>query len=184
MVSSNDLKNGIVIEIDGNLWQILDFQHVLQNKVAYVRVKMKNLRTGAVTQTALNAGVKLKKAFLDKKEMQYLYNSGETYCFMDTETYEQIEVPASRLEYEKQFLVEGMSVEIVYYGSEILGINLPDKVTLKITKCDPAVRGDTKTNALKDAICETGLLVKVPMFIEEGEEIIVSTATGEYTSRA
>ena len=130
MVSSNDLKNGIVIEIDGNLWQILDFQHVLQNKVAYVRVKMKNLRTGAVTQTALNAGVKLKKAFLDKKEMQYLYNGGDSYCFMDTETYEQVEVPANHLEYEKQFLVEGMNVEIVYYGTEILGINLPDKVTL------------------------------------------------------
>lgn len=184
MVSSNDLKNGIVLDIDGALWQVLEFQHVLQNKVAYVRVKMKNLRTGAVTITTLNAGVKLKKAFLDKKEMQYLYNSGDAYCFMDTETYEQVEIPESHLEYEKKFLVEGMSVEIVYNEGEILGVNLPDKVTLKVTQCDPAVRGDTKTNALKDAIVETGLLVKVPMFIEEGESIVVSTETGKYTSRA
>ena len=116
--------------------------------------------------------------------MQFLYDSGTAYVFMDNETYEQVEIDKAQLENEMKYLVESMEVEIIYCEGEILGINLPDKVTLKVTKCDPAVKGDTKTNALKDAFVETGLLVKVPMFIEEGESIIVSTLTGKYDSRA
>lgn len=185
MVSTNDLKNGMVIEYDGKLMQILEFMHVLQNKVAYVRVKMKDIRTGAVMETALKGSDSaFKKCFIERKEMQYIYNTGESFAFMDLETYEQIEIPAQRLEWEKNFMLEGSSVNITFYEGEILGVSLPDKVTLTVTQCDPAVKGDTKTNALKDAYVETGLLVKVPMFIEEGEKIIVSTETGKYSSRA
>ncbi len=185
MVSTNDLKNGMVIEYDGKLMQILEFMHVLQNKVAYVRVKMKDIRTGAVMETALKGSDSaFKKCFIERKEMQYIYNTGESFAFMDLETYEQIEIPAQRLEWEKNFMLEGSSVNITFYEGEILGVSLPDKVTLTVTQCDPAVKGDTKTNALKDAYVETGLLVKVPMFIEEGEKIIISTETGKYSSRA
>ena len=121
---------------------------------------------------------------IEKVEMQYLYDTGDALVFMDNETYEQIELVHSVVEYEMKFLKENENVIIEKYGDEIIGINLPDKVTLTVTQCEPAVKGDTKTNALKDAIVETGLLVKVPMFIEEGEQIIVNTETGKYSSRA
>ena len=185
MVSSNDIKNGNVIEYDGQLCLVLDFQHVLQNKVSYVRVKLKNMRTGATVDTALKGSdSKVKLCFIDRIDMQYLFNAAGSYTFMDTETYEHIELNEKQLEWEKNFLVEGQIVKIISYEGEVLGLNLPDKVVLEITKCDPAIKGDTKTNALKDAYVSTGLLVKVPMFVEEGEKIIVSTATGKYDSRA
>lgn len=171
MINVNELKNGVVIEYDGKLMQIMEFMHVLQNKVAYVRVKMKDLRTGAVLETALKGSDSaFKRCFIDKRDMQYIYNSGDTYAFMDNETYEQIEIPAERLNWEKNFMTEGMTVSISFYESEILGVILPDKVDLTITDTEPAVKGDTKTNALKDAIVETGFKVKVPMFIEKGEK--------------
>ena len=184
MIKVNDLKNGVVIEYDGKLMQIIEFMHVLQNKVAYVRVKMKDLRTGTVTETALKGSDSaFKRAYIDKKSMQYIYADGASYVFMDQETYEQIEIPAERLEWEKNFLKEGMEVQVQFYGTEILNIVLPDKVVVKVTT-EPAVAGNTKTNSLKDAFLESGFLVKVPMFIENEEEILVSTITGEYVSRA
>ena len=151
---------------------------------AFVRSKLRDLRSGAIVDITFNAAEKVEKAIIDKIEMQYLYDSGDALVFMDNETYEQIEIPHNLVEYEKQFLKENENVNIEKYGDEILGVILPDKVTLKVTQCEPAVRGDTKTNALKDAIVETGLLVKVPMFIEQGEDIIVNTETGKYSSRA
>ncbi|HIT49722.1 MAG TPA: elongation factor P [Candidatus Pelethenecus faecipullorum] len=185
MVSSNDFKNGMTILYDGHMYKILEFMHVKPGKGgAFVRTKLRDLRSGAVVDVTFNAAEKVERAIIDKVAMQYLYDSGDALVFMDNETYEQIEIPHALVEYEKQFLVENMTVSIEKFGEEILGVNLPDKVTLKVTKCDPAVRGDTKTNALKDAYVETGLLVKVPMFIEEGESIIVSTETGKYSSRA
>ena len=185
MINVNDLKNGVVIEYDGNLMQIMEFQHVLQNKVAYVRVKMKNVRTGSIMETALKGSdSKFKLCYIDRRPMQYIYSTGEAYAFMDQETYEQIEIPAERLEWEKNFLQEGMEVNVEFYGQEILTIDLPDKVALAVTQCDPAVKGDTKTNALKDAFLESGFLVKVPMFIEQDEKIIVNTKDGSYVSRA
>ena len=185
MINVNELKNGVVIEYDGKLMQILEFMHVLQNKVAYVRVKMKDLRTGAVTETALKGSDSaFKRCFIDKREMQYIYNSGDMYSFMDNETYEQLDIPAQRLDWEKNFLLEGMNVSVKMYESEILGVDLPDKVELEVTETEPAVKGDTKTNAQKDATLETGFFIKVPMFIEKGEKIIVSTLTGKYVSRA
>ncbi len=185
MVSSNDFKNGMSIKYDGHIYTILEFMHVKPGKGgAFVRTKLRDLRTGTVIDYTFNAAEKVERATIDKVKMQYLYDSGTALVFMDNDTYEQVELDKASLEYQMKFLVEGMSVEIVYCEGEVLGVNLADKVALKITKCDPAVRGDTKTNALKDAICETGLLVKVPMFIEEGETIIVSTDTGKYASRA
>jgi elongation factor P len=184
MINVNDLKNGVVIEYDGNLMKIMEFQHVLQNKVAYVRVKMKNVRTGSIMETALKGSdSKFKLCYIDRKKMQFIYSTGESFAFMDNETYEQIEIPAERLEWEKNFLQEGMEVNVEFYGEEILTVELPDKVTLKVTQCDPAVKGDTKTNATKDAFLESGFLVKVPMFINQDESIVVSTIDGSYVSR-
>lgn len=185
MINVNELKNGVVIEYDGKLMQIIEFMHVLQNKVAYVRVKMKDLRTGTVTETALKGSdSSFKRCYIDKKEMQYLYNSGDSYAFMDMETYDQVEIPAERLQWEKNFLLDGMSVSITMYESEILGVDLPDKVEMVVTETEPAVKGDTKTNAQKDATVETGYTLKVPMFIEKEEKIIISTQTGKYAGRA
>ena len=185
MVSSNDFKNGMTIKYDGNIYLILEFMHVKPGKGgAFVRTKLRNMRTGAVIDYTFNAAEKVERAMIDKVKMQYIYDAGQALVFMNNETYEQVEISKNQLEYEMKFIIEGMNVEIVYCEGEILGINLPDKVTLKVTKCDPAVKGDTKTNALKDAYVETGLLVKVPMFVNEGDSIIVSTATGKYDSRA
>ena len=133
---------------------------------------------------AYERGEKLDEARLDKKQMQFLYKDGSTYVFMDNETYEQVELDESKLEWEKKFLREEQLVEITYYNEEILGISLPAKVTLRITKCEPGVRGDTARAAQKDAELETGLTIRVPLFIEEGEEVIVRTDTGDYDSRA
>ncbi len=183
MINVNDLKNGVVIEYDGKLMQILEFMHVLQNKVAYVRVKMKDLRTGTVTETALKGSDSaFKKCFIERKSMQYIYNSGDSYAFMDNETYEQIEIPAERLEWEKNFMLEGSSVNVTFYENEILGVSLDDKVTLVVAETSPAVKGDSTSK--KDATLETGFQLKVPMFIESGESIVVSTIDGSYVSRA
>lgn len=183
MISTNDLKNGMVIEYDGKLMQILEFMHVLQNKVAYVRVKMKDLRSGTVTETALKGSDSaFKRCYIERKEMQYIYNTGDALAFMDMETYEQIEIPLSRLAWEKKFIVEGANVNITFYEGEILGVSLPDKVTLKITDTTPAVKGASADR--KKAILETGLELNVPAFLEIGTEIIVSTIDGNYVSRA
>ena len=185
MVSSNDFKNGMTILYEGKIYKILEFMHVKPGKgAAFVRTKLRDLRSGGIVDITFNAAEKVEKAQIDKVEMQYLYDTGDALCFMDNVTYEQIELPHSLVEYERKFLKENENVTIEKYGDEIIGINLPDKVVLTVTECEPAVKGDTKTNALKDAIVETGLLVKVPMFIENGEQIIVNTETGKYSSRA
>ena len=185
MVSSNDFKNGMTILYDGHIYKILEFMHVKPGKGgAFVRTKLRDLRNGGIVDITFNAAEKVERAIIDKITMQYLYDDGSSLVFMDMETYEQIELAHALVENEMKYLVENMTVEIEKMGEEFLGIILPDKVTLLVTKCDPAVRGDTKTNALKDAYVETGLLVKVPMFIEEGEKIIISTETGKYSSRA
>ena len=183
MINVNDLKNGVVIEYDGKLVQILEFMHVLQNKVAYVRVKMKDLRTGTVTETALKGSDSaFKKCYIDKRPMQYLYNSGDMYTFMDNETYEQIEIPAERLVWESKFMKDGDEVQITMYEGEILGVSLADKVTLEIVDTTPAIKGQATDR--KKATLETGLEVTVPAFLENGTKIIVSTIDGTYVSRA
>lgn len=185
MISTSDFKTGLTILYDGNIYQIIEFMHVKPGKgSAFVRTKLRNLRSGAVIDNTFNAGVKMDKAQIDRIQMQYIYASGDMYVFMNTETYEQIEIPGAQIENELKFIFEGMNVDVNFYdGKEILGISLPDKVVLTIVETVPGVKGDTKTNASKDAIMQTGLLVKVPMFIEEGEKIIVSTQDGSYYSR-
>lgn len=185
MISSNDFKNGMTIQYDGSIFEIIEFMHVKPGKGgAFVRTKLRNLRTGTIIDNTFNSAEKVAKAMIEKTKMSYLYDSGTFRVFMNNESYEQIEIDAGQLSKEIPFLYEGLEVEIIMFETEILGIKLPDKVTLEITKCDPAVKGDTKTNAQKDAYVQTGLLVKVPMFIEEGEKIIVSTSDGKYSSRA
>lgn len=185
MISTSDFKTGLTILYDGNIYQIIEFMHVKPGKgSAFVRTKLRNLRTGAVIDNTFNAGVKMDKAQIDRIQMQYIYADGDMHVFMNTETYEQIEIPESQIENELKFIFEGMNVDVNFYdGKEILGVSLPDKVVLTIVETVPGVKGDTKTNASKDAIMQTGLLVKVPMFIEEGEKIIVSTQDGSYYSR-
>ena len=148
------------------------------------KVKVKNVRTGTINELARNSGYMVENVRLDKRQMQYLYDTGDFFVFMDQETYEQVEIPAERLQWEKQFLKGDEVVEITSYEGEILGVNLPAKVTLKITQCDPGVRGDTVNKPTKPATLETGLVVRVPLFIEEGEEVLVRTDNGEYDGRA
>ncbi|MDD4193716.1 MAG: elongation factor P [Acholeplasmataceae bacterium] len=185
MISTNDFKTGQTIVHEGNIYSVIEFMHVKPGKGgAFVRTKLRNLRTGSVTDYTFNAGTKVERAQIDKIMMQYLYASGDQHVFMNTESYEQIEIPGSQIEYELKYIFEGMSVEVMFFdGKEILGVSLPDKVVLEVKETVPGVKGDTKTNALKDAIMQTGLLVKVPMFIEEGERIIVNTNDGQYVSR-
>ena len=185
MVNVTELRPGNFFIDEGNLYRVED---ILLNKTAMrkmvAKVKVRNMRTGAIVEIARNSGYMVENVRLDKKQMQYLYDSGDALCFMDQETYEQIEIPKERLEWEKQFLKGDEIVEITSYEGEILGINLPAKVALKIVECEPAVRGDTVNKPTKPAVLETGLRVRVPLFIEDGEEVLVRTDTGEYDGRA
>ena len=180
-----ELRPGNYFEEDGNLYYVID---ILLNKTAMrkmvAKVKVKNVRTGAITELSANSGYQVETVRLDKKKMNYLYDNGDFLVFMDNETYEQVEIPKARLEWEIKFLKENQEVEITSYEDEILGVNLPAKVTLKITHCEPAVRGDTVNKAMKDAIVETGLKIRVPLFINEGDDVLVRTDTGEYDGRA
>lgn len=185
MISTNEFKTGQTIVQDGHIYQVIEFMHVKPGKgAAFVRTKLRNLRTGSVTDYTFNAGTKVERAQIDKNVMQYLFASGDHHVFMNSETYEQIEIPYEQIKAELNYIFEGMEVSVMFYNNiEILGLSLPDKVVLEVVETVPGVKGDTKTNALKDAIMQTGLLVKVPMFIEQGEKIIVSTQDGSYVSR-
>ena len=184
MINVNDFKTGQTITYDGNLYQVLEFNHVKPGKgAAIVKAKLKNLKTGSIAEYTFNAGIKVPTAHVEKVKMQYLYESSGTYTFMNMNTYEQVELQANQIENESKFLKEGLEVLIFFYEGEMLGIELPEKIDYQITQTEPAIKGNTATNATKDAIIETGLLVKVPLFIEQGEEIIVSTKDGKYVSR-
>ena len=184
MINTNDFKTGLTITYEGNLYQVLEFQHVKPGKgAAIVKTKLKNLRTGSIVEQTFNSGIKVPTAHVDKIKMQYLYNDGNMYSFMNMNTYEQVEIDKSQISNEVKFLKEGLEVILYFYENEMLGIELPEKIDFKIIQTEPAVKGNTATNATKDAIVETGMLVKVPLFIEEGEEIIVSTKDGKYVSR-
>ena len=184
MINVNDFKTGMTISYENNLYQVLEFQHVKPGKgAAIVKTKLKNLRTGSIIEQTFNSGIKVPQAHVEKVKMQYLYESSGAYTFMNMNTYEQVELQASQIEGEAKFLKEGLEVLIFFYEGEMLGIELPEKVDYRITETEPAIKGNTATNATKDAIIETGLLVKVPLFIEQDEEIIVSTKDGKYVSR-
>lgn len=185
MISVNDFKTGLTIEVDGGIWRVMDFQHVKPGKgAAFVRSKLKNLRTGAVQEKTFRAGEKVAKAQIDNRKMQYLYESGGSHVFMDTENYEQIELPTSQIEHALKFLKENSECHIIMYGSETLGVDLPNTVELKVTATEPGIRGDTSSGGSKPATMETGLVVNVPFFVNEGDQLIINTTDSSYASRA
>lgn len=185
MIQVGDLKPGTTFAYEKDIYSVLDIQH---NKTAMrgmiIKCKVKNLRNGVIKEMTFGGGDKVDEARLNKKPFQYLYADGDSLVFMDLETYDQINIPKERLTWELNFLVENQEVEITSYEGELLGIALPVKVKLKVVKTDPGVRGDTSKQALKDAELETGYKVKVPLFINEGETLIIRTDNGEYDSRA
>ena len=184
MVNVNDIKNGMTIEVDGNIFTILEFQHVKPGKgAAFVKMKLKNLRTGSIVEQTFNSSTKVGKAMIEKKTMQYLYSDGDNYVFMGMNDYSQIELPQSQIEEESKYLTENSEVDILYYGSEMLGVNLPEKVELEVVRTEPGIKGNTATTATKEAELNTGLVVRVPLFIDEGDIVIVSTKDGKYVSR-
>jgi len=185
MINVNDIKNGITFVLDGEIFTVLEFSHVKPGKgAAFVKMKVRNLRSGSTTEKSFNSGTKLEKAMIEKKPMQFLYASGESYNFMNMETYEQIELSGSQLGEDTNYLKEGLNVDLSFYEGELLGVLLPDKVELEVVHTEPAVKGNTTNNATKDAELETGLVIRVPLFVEQGEKVIVSTSTGKYDSRA
>jgi len=185
MINVTELRPGNYFNDEGDLYQVID---ILLNKTAMrkmvAKIKVKNMRTGAIIELARNSGYQVDEVRLDKKTMQYLYDGGTTLVFMDGKTYEQIELPKSNLEHEIPFLATNGEVTIVSYGDEILGIQLPAKVDLAVIECEPAVKGDTINSAMKDAILETGMKLRVPLFINKGDKISVDTVTGKYDGRA
>ncbi len=185
MIEVNDIKNGMTLIIEGNLYQVVEFLHVKPGKgSAFMKTKLKNLRTGGTVERTFNTNVKFEKANIKRSSVQYLYNTGDMYYFMNMESYEQLELTADQVGDDKYYLIENMMVDVVQYEGELLGLNLPDKIEFTVTQTEPAVKGNTTNNAQKDAYVETGLLVRVPLFIEQGEKILVTTADGKYSSRA
>ena len=185
MINVNDIKNGITFVLDGDIYQVLEFSHVKPGKgAAFVKMKIRNLRSGSTTEKSFNSGTKLEKAMIEKRPMQFLYASGDSYNFMNMETYEQIELTKDQLGDDINYLKEGLNVDLSFYEGELLGVLLPDKVELEVIHTEPAVKGNTTNNATKDATLETGLVIRVPLFVEQGETVIVSTSTGKYDSRA
>ena len=184
-MQAGEFRNGVTFELDGNVLQVIEFQHVKPGKgAAFVRTKMKNVITGAVTERSFNPTDKVEEAFVERRDMQYLYNDGDLYYFMDTETYEQEPVSKETLGDDFRFVKEEMMCKILSYKGKVFAVEPPMFVELEITETDPCFKGNTATNTLKPAIVETGAEVKVPLFIEEGEMVIVDTRTGEYLSRA
>lgn len=185
MISAGDFRNGVTFELDGNVVSIVEFQHVKPGKgAAFVRTKIKNVITGAVTEKTFNPNDKYPTAFIERRDMEYLYNDGDLHYFMDNETYEQLPINADVLGDNFKFVKENTVCKILSYKGNVFGIEPPLFVELLITKTDPGFKGDTATNATKPATLETGAEIKVPLFIEEGEFIRIDTRTGEYMERA
>ena len=183
-ISINDIKNGMTIILDGQLYQIVEFLHVKPGKgSAFMKMKLKNLRAGTTLEKTVNTNIKVEKANITKSVMSYLYSTGDEYVFMDMNTYDQVTLPEKQIEDEAKFLKENLEVELVYFNDELLGVNLPDKIDYKVTSTTDAVKGNTSTNAQKDAELENGLVIKVPLFINNDDEVVVSTADGKYVSR-
>jgi elongation factor P len=184
-VSTNDLKNGMALNLPEGLMTVVEFQHVKPGKGgAFVRTKLKNYRTGAVLERTYRADEKLTLAIIDKKEMQYLYRDGDDYTFMDAATYEQVPVSGAELGDAVKYFKEGDTVVLPTYQDQVVGVELPAAVVLEITQTDPGVQGDRVSGARKPATTETGLVVQVPLFVETGHRIKVDTRTGEYIERA
>lgn len=185
MISVNDLKNGITIKYEGNIYQVIEFQHVKPGKgSAFVRTKLKNLKADSTIEITFNAGIKVERASIDKRKLSYLYNNGNSYVFMDMDSYDQLDLDETLLGSNTKFLKENLEVEVMIFEGEIIGITLPEKISYRVIEAEEAVKGNTTSGALKDIKLETGYTVKAPLFIKEGEEVIITTSDGKYSSRA
>jgi len=185
MISTADFRNGLVVLLDGELMEIVDFQHVKPGKGgAFVRTKFKNVMTGRVLEKTFRSGEKMEQARLEERTWQYLYHDGDLYHFMDPQSYEQIAVGADTVGDSTYWLKENDSANLVFHDGKVIKLHLPITVTLQITRCDPGVQGDRATGGTKPATLETGATVQVPLFVNEGEAIKVDTRTGEYIERA
>ncbi len=183
-ITTNDLKTGITLELDNGLFQVVEFQHVKPGKGgAFVRTKLRNVKTGNVFDRTFTAGIKVEQAIINRDEMQFLYRDGEDYVFMNNETYEQRHVAPAALGDATDYIIEGMTAQVAFFNGEIIGVEIPASVELTITETEPGVQGDRKTGATKPATLETGKVVQVPLFIEQGEKIKVDTRTGDYLTR-
>ena len=185
IITTNDLKTGMTLELDNDLMQVVDFQHVKPGKgPAFVRTTLRNARSGAVIDRTFRAGEKVERAMIDKRDMQYLYRDGDSYVFMDSESYDQMNVEPTTLGDAANYLIETNSAVMLMHGTEIIGVDLPAAVELTISVTEPGIQGDRVSGATKPATLETGLVVQVPLFIEQGERIKVDTRNGDYLGRA
>ncbi|MBQ2751453.1 MAG: elongation factor P [Oscillospiraceae bacterium] len=185
MISAGEFRNGATFDMDGNVFQIIEFQHVKPGKgAAFVRTKIRNVISGAVVERTFSPTEKFPTAFSERKDMEYLYSDGELYYFMDLETYENIPIGADKLSDNFKFVKENVVCKILSYKGSVFGVEPPVFLELQVTKTDPGFKGDTATNTLKPATLETGAEIRVPLFIDEGEMIRVDTRTGEYLERA
>ena len=184
MITAGDFRNGATFDMDGSVFQIIEFQHVKPGKgAAFVRTKIRNVMTGAVTDRTFNPSDKFPEAFIERKDMQYLYNDGELYYFMDVESYEQIPLDKNKLSDNFSFVKENTVVKVISYKGNVFGIEPPMFVELEVIETDPGFKGDTVNNTLKPATLETGIEIRVPLFIERGDVLKIDTRTGEYLER-
>lgn len=185
MISVNDFKTGLTIEFEDVVYQVVDFQHVKPGKgAAFVRAKLKNVKTGGTVEKTFRGGEKVATAHLDKREMQYLYNDGDGFVCMDNENYEQITIRKDEMGDGAKWLLENMNIGVLMYNGEIMGIELPNFVELTVTETEPGIKGDTATGATKNAKLESGAVVQVPLFVNEGDRLRIDTRTGQYMERA
>jgi elongation factor P len=184
-ITTNDLKNGMTLNLPEGLYQVVEFQHVKPGKGgAFVRTTLKNVRTGAVVDRTFRGGEKVDQAVIDKREMQYLYRDGSDFVFMDNESYEQLNVAPAALGDSANFIVDGSTVQLAMYNTEIVGVELPAAVELTVSETEPGIQGDRVSGARKPATLETGLVVQVPLFVNTGDRLKVDTRSGEYITRA
>ncbi|MDQ2934607.1 MAG: elongation factor P [Chloroflexota bacterium] len=184
MISTGEVKKGVIIELDGQLMKVLDWSHIkMARGSAQVRMKLQNVRKGDIVERTFQAGTRWPRARVEQRRVQYLYSDGDAYHFMDTETYDQFTVPAALLGDDARYLVETTEVFVSSHESEILGVDLPVTVDLRVTQTDPGFAGDTATGAKKAATVETGLVVQVPLFVNEGDLLRIDTRNGDYVTR-
>ena len=184
MVSTGDLRKGIAIELDGELWQVLDYHHIKMGRgSAQIHIKLKNIKRGQTVERSFQAGEKWPRAFLDKRPVQFLYRDGDDFHFMDNESYEQFSISAQQLDVAVGYIKEGMTLDRTTHEGETIGVELPITVELRVTETEPGFAGDTQSGAKKPATLETGLVVQVPIFVAEGDVIRIDTRTGEYQTR-
>ena len=185
MISVNDFRTGLTIQVDDGIWSVLEFQHVKPGKgAAFVRTKLRNLRTGSIQEKTFRGGEKVERAHIENRKMQYLYANGNQHAFMDLETYEQIELNENQIKEQLNFLKENMEVHIQTFEGETIGVELPNTVQLEVAETEPGIKGDTASGGSKPAVLETGYTVQVPFFINQGDVLIIDTRSGAYISRA